>query len=74
MTRRALAAGLALAAIGLALGAAAGCRAAEPPAPGPDVLTLAVRADVTGFFPNPPVTNEAYTDIRRPRTARGGAR
>jgi peptide/nickel transport system substrate-binding protein len=27
----------------------------------PDVLTLAVRADVTGFFPNPPINNENYT-------------
>jgi peptide/nickel transport system substrate-binding protein len=39
----------------------AACRPAEPPAPAPEVLTLAVRADVTGFFPNPPVANEAYT-------------
>lgn len=35
------------------------CRAAPRP-PGGTVV-LAVRADVTGFFPNPPLANEAYT-------------
>jgi len=34
-------------------------RAAETPPPA--TLTLAVRADVTGFFPNPPIVNEGYT-------------
>src|SRR6516164_8585277 len=40
--------------------AAAGCsapRAAQPPS----VLRAAVRADVTGFFPNPPAANESYS-------------
>jgi peptide/nickel transport system substrate-binding protein len=34
------------------------CRSAPPPR---DRVVLAVRADVTGFFPNPPLANEAYT-------------
>jgi peptide/nickel transport system substrate-binding protein len=29
----------------------------------PRTVTLAVRADVTGFFPNPPYTNEAYSNL-----------
>ena len=29
--------------------------------PAPSVLRAAVRADVTGFFPNPPAANESYT-------------
>lgn len=37
----------------------AGCRA-QAPEPR-RLLTLAVRADVTGFFPNPPIVNEGYT-------------
>jgi peptide/nickel transport system substrate-binding protein len=42
------------------------CRAPsrEAPTPAPpsgDTLTLAVRADVTGFYPNPPMADEAYT-------------
>jgi len=40
----------------LALGA--GCRRG---AQAPATVTLAVRADVTGFFPNPPIVSEAYT-------------
>ena len=39
--------------------ASVGCRASVTP--GPRQVTLAVRADVTGFFPNPPVVNEGYT-------------
>jgi peptide/nickel transport system substrate-binding protein len=35
------------------------CRSASRPPSRP--LVLAVRADVTGFFPNPPLSNEAYT-------------
>jgi len=31
------------------------------PAPSPRTLTIAVRADVTGFYPNPPIADEAYT-------------
>lgn len=46
---------LALAALG-----AAAC-GPRPLPPGPDVLRLAVRADVRGFFPNPPFANEAYS-------------
>ena len=39
---------------------AGGCRS---PAPGrlEETVTLAVRGDVTGFFPNPPTMNEGYT-------------
>lgn len=48
-------AGLALAALG-----AAACTSRSLP-PGPDVLHIAVRADVRGFFPNPPFANEAYS-------------
>jgi len=40
--------------------ASAGCGHAVPPRD-PDTLVFAVRADVTGFFPNPPVSNEGYT-------------
>jgi len=46
------------AALGCALGILAGC--GSSPAP-PETLTIAVQADVTGFFPNPPMRNEAYT-------------
>ncbi len=42
------------------------CRAAPLPPPDEQTLTLAVRADVTGFFPNPPIVSEASTiDINR---------
>jgi peptide/nickel transport system substrate-binding protein len=37
----------------------AGC--GSRPAADAGTLQIAVRADVTGFFPNPPLTNEAYT-------------
>jgi peptide/nickel transport system substrate-binding protein len=37
-----------------------GCGAPRPPG-GAQTITLAVRADVTGFFPNPPIWNEGYT-------------
>jgi len=40
--------------------AAAGCQAPQT-APASSVLRAAVRADVTGFFPNPPAANESYT-------------
>lgn len=39
---------------------ALGCRGPDP-AGDRDTLTLAVRADVTGIFPNPPLANEAYS-------------
>ncbi len=39
--------------------AGAACREAPPPPS--NRLVLAVRADVTGFFPNAPLANEAYT-------------
>jgi len=39
---------------------ACGC-GRRPSAPPPSVLRAAVRADVTGFFPNPPASNESYT-------------
>lgn len=47
----------------MAIALSAGChRAAAPPAPAqPRTLTVAVRADVTGIFPNPPTINEAFT-------------
>lgn len=35
------------------------CRSA--PDPSPHTLTVALRADVIGFYPNPPLTNEAYS-------------
>jgi peptide/nickel transport system substrate-binding protein len=49
----------------LALGACCvllllGCRRPAPPAP-ERTLTLAVRADITGIFPNPPLINEIYS-------------
>ena len=44
----------------LAVAFACGC-AGRPSAPPPSVLRAAVRADVTGFFPNPPASNESYT-------------
>ncbi len=51
--------------LGLALGAYS-CGKGPPPAPVSDTLTLAVRADVTGFFPNPPIESEAFTiDVNR---------
>lgn len=48
----------------LALAAAfalGGCRASGPAPERERTLTLAVRADVTGLYPNPPTVNEAYT-------------
>ena len=36
------------------------CRGRPQDASGPTV-TIAVRGDVTGFFPNPPILNEGYT-------------
>lgn len=49
----------------LALAAAvawAGCREEAPAAIPRDALTVAVRADITGLYPNPPIVkNEAYT-------------
>ncbi len=50
--------GVAAVAVLAALGGGA-CRR-SPRGPG-DTLRLAVKADVTGIFPNPPVGNEAYT-------------
>jgi ABC-type transport system substrate-binding protein len=44
----------------LALALACGC-GRRPSAPPPSVLRAAVRADVTGFFPNPPASNESYS-------------
>lgn len=48
----------------LALAAAlatCGCRAPVPAGEPERTLTLAVRADVTGLYPNPPTVNEAFT-------------
>ena len=42
----------------LALASACSAPRATPP---PSVLRAAVRADVTGFFPNPPAANESYS-------------
>ncbi len=39
--------------------ATAECKRA--PAPSPRTLTIAVRADVTGFYPEQPISDEAYT-------------
>jgi peptide/nickel transport system substrate-binding protein len=44
-----------------ALMAALGCDSAAPKAAARSSVTIAVRADVTGFFPNPPILNEGYT-------------
>ncbi|MFN7989310.1 MAG: ABC transporter substrate-binding protein [Thermoanaerobaculia bacterium] len=56
-------AALALAALLAALAPAAGCTRSAPPGrpAGREILTVAVRADVTGVFPNPPTSNEAFT-------------
>ena len=48
------------AALLLALTLSFGCGTRAGPTP-PSVLRAAVRADVTGFFPNPPASNESYT-------------
>jgi len=46
----------------LLLLAASGCGSGNgSPTRTPSRLTLAVKADVTGFFPNPPIANEGYT-------------
>ena len=47
----------------VAIASSAGCQRAVPPpaAAPPRTLTVAVRADVTGIFPNPPTINEAFT-------------
>lgn len=47
------------AAAAVVIGCSVACRPAHPPPAGR--LVIAVRADVTGFFPNPPLSNEAYT-------------
>lgn len=44
---------------GAAALAVCACRAG--PQAGSRTLTVALRGDVTGFYPNPPITNEAYT-------------
>lgn len=49
----------AAAAAAVVLAGAVTCRQGPPPRG--DRVVLAVRADVTGFFPNPPLANEAYT-------------
>ncbi len=41
--------------------ASAGCRAAPQSPPPAGTLRIALRADVTGFFPGPPLVNEAFT-------------
>jgi peptide/nickel transport system substrate-binding protein len=46
------------AALATALAIAVGCSGRESDAP---TLVFAVKADVTGFFPNPPITNETFT-------------
>lgn len=48
-------------ALALAALALVGCRSPAPAPPSDPTLTLAVRADITGLYPNPPVVNEAYT-------------
>lgn len=47
----------------VAIASSAGCHRPPPPAAPaqPRTLTVAVRADVTGMFPNPPTINEAFT-------------
>ena len=46
----------------LALAVTAQARCSPPEAvPPASTLTVAVRGDVTGFFPNPPMVNEAFT-------------
>ena len=47
---------VALVAVGLAA-----CRPAAAPPPSADTLRIARRADITGFFPGPPLLNEAST-------------
>ena len=37
------------------------CRPAQMPPPPAGTLRIALRADVTGFFPGPPLVNEAFT-------------
>jgi peptide/nickel transport system substrate-binding protein len=49
----------AAAAAAAVLAGAVSCRSTPPLRA--DRVVLAVRADVTGFFPNPPLSNEAYT-------------
>jgi peptide/nickel transport system substrate-binding protein len=39
----------------------AACRPAPAPPPPAETLRIALRADVTGFFPGPPLINEAFT-------------
>ncbi len=51
---------LGLAALALLLAAAPGCRRERGEARR-ETLTLAVRSDVTGVFPNPPAVSEAFT-------------
>lgn len=49
-------------AVALLCAGAAACRGGgSAPDASADGVVLAVRADVTGFFPNPPLANEAYT-------------
>lgn len=45
----------------LALAAAGACREAGPPPEPAPTLRVAVQADVTGFFPNPPIEDEGFT-------------
>jgi len=59
-----IASGLSPAVLVLAL--LAGCSRDRPAPPVSRTVTLAVRADVTGFFPNPPIQAEGYTiDMNR---------
>jgi peptide/nickel transport system substrate-binding protein len=44
-----------------ATGLLAACARARPTGRDPQTLVLAVRADTTGIFPNPPIVNEAFT-------------
>ena len=47
--------------VALAVAGLASCRPAEAPSLPADTLRIALRADVTGFFPGPPLLSEAST-------------
>lgn len=45
----------------VALAASAACVPPQAAERASDTVTVALRADVTGFYPNPPIVNEAFT-------------